>query len=76
MCIAQRFLTKYIFIPNEKMLSSPVLKGTGVLKNSTYKLILWWYANDSESLFLMVRQGNPLQASIHIYKILFVLLYS
>ena len=45
MCIASS-LGENIFISNEKILSTPALKGTGVLKNSTKKVYRWWKAKD------------------------------
>ena len=42
MHFAQTSWVKNIVIPNEKMLSTLALKGTGVLKNFTNKVIMWW----------------------------------
>ena len=41
MCIAKSLWAKNVFTPNEQMLSAPALKGTGMLKNSINKVIIW-----------------------------------
>ena len=40
--IAYTSLAKNVFLPNEKIFSTPALKGTGVSKNSTDKAFMWW----------------------------------
>ena len=67
MCIALPRWAKNVFVPYEKILSSPALKGTGVLSILLIRSSCGGKQTTLEPLlFLTVRQGNPLQALIHI----------